>query len=172
MSSIQISRAARVATYDRLESAFNDNLSAASSDFGVDPFTIDFADTADEAGSFFETFLAREELFQLLKPQHTCMTLYSAELEDQNWQHPNTFSGAVMVAGEVHRWIQPSQAVDGEDYLDAIKSALIQTLNGEDFNGSGLYYNHAIHIENTPWSFFLDGMIATVHFELTFEVTA
>jgi hypothetical protein len=138
----------------------------------VDPFTIDFADTLDEAATFFVTNLPREELFALMKPAPTCMTLYSAELEDQNWQHPNIFSGPVMVSGEVHRWIQPSQAVAGEDYLDAIKSALIQTLNGEDFNGSGIYYNHAIRIENTPWTFFLDGMIATVHFELTFEVTA
>jgi hypothetical protein len=177
MISIQISRAARLAAVAQLGAAFNANLTQASTDFDVAPFTIDFAGGQDEGCSFVQVKLTREDLFKLLKPSTTCMAVWSDELEDHNIQHPNTFSGPVMVVGEVHRWIAVSGLADlanGEDYLDAIKSALIETFNGpaSEVNGAGIQYNHAIRIENTEWAFFQDGVIATVHFQLTFEVTA
>jgi hypothetical protein len=176
MISLQISRAARQAVTTGLTATFQANLNQASTDFDVPSFTIDFAGESDAGITFVQAKLAREDLFKLLKPATSCMAIWSDELEDQNWQHPNTFSGSVTVAGEVHRWVAVSQLADlanGEDYLDAIKTALVETFNGRDseINGGDVWYNHALRIENTEWAWFKDGAIATVHFQLLFEVT-
>jgi len=177
MISLQISRAARLAVAADLTAFFQAALTQASTDFDVPGFTINFAGAADENITFVQAKLTREDLFKLLKPATTCMALWADEMEDQNWQHPNTFSGSVVVIGEVHRWIALSQIADlanGEDYLDAIKSALVETFNGpgSEINGGGVWYNHALRIENSEWAWFMDGAIATVHFQLSFEVTA
>jgi hypothetical protein len=177
MISLQISRAARLAVAADLTSFFQANLTQASFDFGVPGFTVNFAGESDQGITFIQAKVTREDLFKLLKPATSCMAIWSDELEDQSWQHPNTFSGSVTVAGEVHRWVAVPQLADlanGEDYLDAIKTALIETFNGPDseINGGEVWYNHALRIENTEWAWFKDGAIATVHFQLLFEVTA
>lgn len=171
---ISVSAAARSAAAAQLAAQFNANLSAAFAAFGAADWAVEFADPSQDGGTFYQAKVNRDQLYALMKAATSCLVIWSDEVEDKNWMHPMNFSGDVVVSGDVHRWIPPTDLASAEAELDAIESALIATFNGPDewANGGGVYYNHAIRVERSGWEFFKDGLITTVHFQLTFEVNA
>ena len=164
---ILISRAVRQAVKSALAASFNTAASDACTEFGIDPFSIDF----DEPGkSYFETKLGLEDMVRLEAPESwPAMSVFVDGTVDDSEQISLTWSGRVQVTLRgFMRW-PDADVTDTESLADAFEAAVVGSLFGDADLGE------VTLLRGTPMSrsdlIWIDGaMYQQCEFTLAFQI--
>jgi hypothetical protein len=168
-----VSRKVRLAVADRLaddESGFNPWLAEACEEFDVTIRPVSFASSSRQ---FWQAAADPTLLEDTSITDYPLMFLYTLGSSNNIEQRPSTFSGPVSLALDIHLSFRNTAAMrDMESHADAVESALIKTLNHEDyFYSTGVAWNGRLLTQRDRLILAGESWLHSIRARMAFSVT-